>query len=90
MSGDEILDYIAGCEVRQPYRSSVTLEMESAFEVEALIELASETLKTAESDFNEAIRTQRSSDALAHALQVKNLRALEEKLRETARDFRRR
>ena len=88
MIGDEILDYIADCEVRQPYRSSVTLEMDSAFEVEALMEIVSETLRTAESDFHEAVRTQRSSDALAHALQVKNLRALAEKLREIARGYR--
>ena len=82
--------YIADCQVREPLISSVTLEMESIYEVEALMELASESMETARTDFAEAIRTQRSSDALGHALQIKNMKALQEKLQKIVSSYRNR
>ena len=94
---EEMTDYIASYggldgffprpDARTPFKASVTIEMDSAFEVAALIELTGESLETARADFSEAVRTQRSSDALWHAIQARHIKAVNGKLRSIMEDY---
>jgi hypothetical protein len=81
------LSYIEHCETGAPYQSGpyeVSLEIESYYDLIALIELADKGLSSTRAAFISAVELARSSEALFLAYRFKHLLRLQNQLRQAA------
>ena len=86
-SDETILSYIEHCETGAPYQSGpyeVSLEIESYYDLIALIELADKGLSSTRAAFISAVELARSSEALFLAYRFKHLLRLQNQLRQAA------